>query len=573
MIRVEHQVVAVGYIAVEGHALLMRRHLFHPSHELVLRQEDRQCVRGCGFTADRVAQLVGCRQQCLKRLAQTLFLLVRVVVLGSIFFANQVLNRVAVNAHETQSTLCTLYFVTLSLALGLRHTVHIQLAVHQQHIVAFGFGAFDRRVVRVRIVGVEQHQMSVLVRLRRFHFVDVLVQRAVLTGYVLHQRKAFGTLVELLVGQHTELNEQFDVVPFLGELVLVGFVELCQLVSHFLGDVAAYLLHIVVGLQITTADVQRDVRTIDYAMQQRQVLRHYLLHFVGHKHLVAIELNLVAVYVQVGLYLREIEDTGQVERVIDIQVNMEQRLVHLHRIELVVEMLIVLVLEFRRLAGPGGIDVVDDVVFVQLYLLAVFPLFLLAEGYLHGQELAVLAQQPFYRSVLEVLTELIVDVQHDVRTAFGFDGLFHRVLRRALATPMNGFHHFTILTIFTILGLVTEREDLHFLAHHERRVETETEMSDNTGTLYIVLCHFVLLNKLFRAGESDLIDVLVHFFGGHADAVIRNGQRLFLLIYFYAYAQVVHRHIAGVRLTADHFEFLCRINGIGNQLTQKDLVV
>lgn len=64
---------------------------------------------------------------------------------------------------------------------------------------------------------------------------------------------------------------------------------------------------------------------------------------VGDKYLVRVELNLVALEVEIALHLREIEYSGEVERIVDVEVNPEQRVV-VHREEGVVELLIVVVL-------------------------------------------------------------------------------------------------------------------------------------------------------------------------------------------------------------------------------------
>ena len=79
-------------------------------------------------------------------------------------------------------------------------------------------------------------------------------------------------------------------------------------------------------------------------MQQCQELRHDTLHLVGHKHLVAIQLNLVALQVDVRLDAWEVEDTREVEGIIHIQVDPEHRLIA-HGVEGAVERLVVLVLQ------------------------------------------------------------------------------------------------------------------------------------------------------------------------------------------------------------------------------------
>ena len=79
-------------------------------------------------------------------------------------------------------------------------------------------------------------------------------------------------------------------------------------------------------------------------MQQRQELRHNTFHLIGYEYLVAIELDLVALQIDVRLDAREVEDTRQVEWVIHIQVNPEHRFVA-HGVEGTVERLVVLVLQ------------------------------------------------------------------------------------------------------------------------------------------------------------------------------------------------------------------------------------
>ena len=262
-------------------------------------------------------------------------------------------------------------------------------------------------------------------------------------------------------------------------------------------------------------------------------------------------------YIQVGLDLREIEDTGQVERVVHIEVDMEERFIHLHRIEFVVELVIVLILEVRRLACPRRVDIVDDVLFIQLHFLAVLPLFLLAESNLYGQELAVFLEQAFDGGILQILRELIVYMQDDIGTALGFDGVLHRVLRCAVAGPMNSFR-------ILFIGL---RENLHFLAYHERGIEAKTEMTDDGLCLVLIL-----VQELLCAGESNLVDEFVHLFGCHADTVVGNGERLFLFINSNAHTKVaqVALHFTYGR---ERFQFRRCINGIGNQFTEKNLVV
>ena len=409
----------------------------------------------------------------------------------------------------------------------------------------------------VGIVGIEDYHVAVFVHLVLTHFVLVLIERSILAVKVLIECKCSGFLIELLVCQHTKLDEHLDVVPFLGKLVLVRFVQFREFICHFLGDVTADFLDVIVGLQITTADIQRDIRTVNDTVQQGQILGDDVLHFVGHIDLIAVELNLIAVHVEVGLDFREIEDTGEVERIVHIQMNMEERFFELSRIEFVVELIIVLISQVGRFACPSRVNIINDILFIKFDLFAVFPFFLLAESDLYRQELTVFLKQAFDGRVLEVLRELIVDMQNNIGTTLRLDGVLHRIFRVAFARPVN-----SLRVLF-----VRERENLHFLGNHEGRIETETEMADDGFCLV-----FVLVEELLCAGERDLVDELIHLFGRHSDTVVGDGKCLFLFINRNAYARIT-------QVTLDFaygrkgLEFGRCINCVGNQLTKKNLVV
>ena len=91
-----------------------------------------------------------------------------------------------------------------------------------------------------------------------------------------------------------------------------------------------------ITLQVGAAHVERNVGTVDHPVEQSEEVGHNVLYRIGDKHLIAEELNLVAMDLEVVLDLREVEHTRQVEGVVHIEVNPEERLI-LHGIELAVE--------------------------------------------------------------------------------------------------------------------------------------------------------------------------------------------------------------------------------------------
>ena len=80
-------------------------------------------------------------------------------------------------------------------------------------------------------------------------------------------------------------------------------------------------------------------------MQQREEFWNDTFHVVGHIDLVAIELDLVLLELQTRLHFREVKDAGQIEWIVNVQMYPEQGLVA-HWIEVAVELLVVLVLQF-----------------------------------------------------------------------------------------------------------------------------------------------------------------------------------------------------------------------------------
>ena len=167
-------------------------------------------------------------------------------------------------------------------------------------------------------------------------------------------------------------------------------------------------------------------------MKQSKEVRNDVFHRVSHEHLVAVELNLVARYLDVVLDLREIEDTCEVERIIHIEMDMEQRFV-CHRVECLIELVVVLICKICRLACPERFDLVDYVVLVSIDIFAIFPLLLLAEDYRYRHELAVFVQQTLDASFCCVLLLVFCDIKSDYSTSVSLVALFHLIFRGTVA--------------------------------------------------------------------------------------------------------------------------------------------
>lgn len=116
--------------------------------------------------------------------------------------------------------------------------------------------------------------------------------------------------------------------------------------------------------------------------------------------------------------------------------------------------------------------------------------------------------------------------------------------------------------------LVGEGIDFDLAGDHEGGVKTESEVSDDL----VVGGAFVFFDEFFGAGEGDLVDVFFDLVGGHADAVVGDGEGFFVFIDADDDFGVAEFAVdfAG---EGDHFEFGDGVYGVGDQFAEKYFVV
>ena len=76
--------------------------------------------------------------------------------------------------------------------------------------------------------------------------------------------------------------------------------------------------------------------------------------------------------------------------------------------------------------------------------------------------------------------------------------------------------------------LVGQRINGYLVGNHERRVEAQSEMTDNLVLIGLVL---VLLHKILYAGECNLVNVLVNLVLGHAKSIVCDLDGLVIWIH------------------------------------------
>ena len=77
-------------------------------------------------------------------------------------------------------------------------------------------------------------------------------------------------LIKNILSQHTVVDENLQVVPFLFKFLTVVLEDRLQAVGYLLRDVSRNLLHVRIALQVRTRYVQRNVRRIDDTVKQGQ---------------------------------------------------------------------------------------------------------------------------------------------------------------------------------------------------------------------------------------------------------------------------------------------------------------
>ncbi len=222
-----------------------------------------------------------------------------------------------------------------------------------------------------------------------------------------------------------------------------------------------------------------------------------------------------------------------------------------------IELEIVLVRKFGRFFQPQGSGSVHHLVAVGGLHAPFLPFLLLAADYRHGQETAIFFQKSVYARLLQKLLAFIIDIQDNIGASLRAVALLHGILRRAVAFPAHG-----LCSVF-----IAKRVDDNFLGHHERRIESETEVAyDAVGAV------LVFGQELFRSGEGYLIDVFVKIIGVHADAMVAHCQCAGFFIDAHAHIQCAQFSFEFAE-SGQCAELLCGIYGIAYKLTQKNLVV
>ena len=96
----------------------------------------------------------------------------------------------------------------------------VKLAVHKQNIISLVFGSIYKEILFLGISSIQEYQFLVLVGLRRLDSFTVIIYAEILSVSILEKRELHSPLAEFLITEHSVLDEELDIVPFL--LVLLS---------------------------------------------------------------------------------------------------------------------------------------------------------------------------------------------------------------------------------------------------------------------------------------------------------------------------------------------------------------
>ena len=185
---------------------------------------------------------------------------------------------------------------------------------------------------------------------------DAVFQSEIFAVNVLEKNIVIHLVCKLAVLDAAIFDKWADVIPVFLIGLTVCLAHSGKLVCNLLGDVLGNLLYKSIILQGRSGYVQRQIRAVDHTFEKKQELRNNLFNIICNKYLVVVQLNGSLNGIVLCIDLREIQDTFQVERVIHVQMDPEQRLLVVHEY-LAVEFLVFLICAAVRMLHPQRLRV------------------------------------------------------------------------------------------------------------------------------------------------------------------------------------------------------------------------
>ena len=149
------------------------------------------------------------------------------------------------------------------------HERRVELTIEQQYAVTLFFGRLYVSILLLFAVRIKVNEVTIFVCLLSSDELLILFKGIIFPADVFQQGISLGTIKEILLAEHTIVDKEFQVVPFLLESLAIFLEDALQTIRNLLHNIAGYLLYVRIALQITSTYVQRNIRRINDAMKQR----------------------------------------------------------------------------------------------------------------------------------------------------------------------------------------------------------------------------------------------------------------------------------------------------------------
>mmetsp|Transcript_42069 Transcript_42069/g.106161 ORF Transcript_42069/g.106161 Transcript_42069/m.106161 type:complete len:589 (-) Transcript_42069:265-2031(-) len=432
------------------------------------------------------------------------------------------------------------------------HHKVVEAGVQEEHLgLALLEGLVVGRGLRELAVG---HTQEVDVLLVLGHALHVGVQRGELTvrlGGRLAAQQTCDVLLPLGIGADALLEEVAKLVEeVLAVALLVAARLIGQELEHTPGEQRVEPRDQRTVLQHLATEVERHVLAVHHALHEAQPVRQQARTLGLNEHAAAVQRNarLLATHtVLLGVLLWHVEHALHGERHVRLEHEVVERLVVGVRDELI-ELLVLFLAHLLGGQRPQRLHRVDR--------LAVQP-------DVKVDKVRELVHHLLNGVSLRELESVLAQVDHNPCAAS------HTIhLRDLVAT--GAVRHPSVATALRITART--RVHLHLVAHHECRVETDTELPDHLCTRLALALH--LLQKLTGARVRDHTQVVLQLLFGHTHTGVGDLQDTTLLV-----GRDLHLQRS---ITCRHGHFLigvCQlvtqllqcIRCVRNQLTNKDL--
>ena len=353
-----------------------------------------------------------------------------------------------------------------------------------------------------------------------------------------------------------------------------------DLLFHTLGDG----LELTVLLQRLTRNIERHVGGIHDAAHKVVVVGQQVVALLHDQNVGAVERQALLVVLTVQIERRAARHKQQgviLERALSMEADGARRIVKVVERGLV-ELVVILLFNVGAALLPDwrhGVDGLELLVVLVLGLVIVAGVlglgFLAALAHHHLNRVAhivavllnqaleaPLGQEAIVGLGLAVGVELLVltQRQNDIGTVLGTLAILDGVTLKTVGLPNVG----GILAIGAA-------HDLHMAGDHKGRVEAHAKLTDNVhiGTLLLG----VLGLKLLGAGMGDGAQIALELLGGHANAVIRDGNGAGVFIKGDANSQVALVELDARVLQALKVELVDGVARVRDKLAQEDFLI